>query len=129
LLEFKYFFSYSTAFALLFVIIFFSFAGIPPLAGFFIKFLLFKYIFISDFLVTSTFFIILILSAVSAFYYIRCISYTVFVSNRIPFLFIRLPFFTSFIFVNSSFILILFLFFQPSLYLLLEFCTMRSFFF
>jgi NADH-quinone oxidoreductase subunit N len=55
-----------------FILIFFSIAGIPPLSGFLSKiFILFGLIY-SDFLVSSC--IIVIISAVSAFYYLRIVK-------------------------------------------------------
>jgi NADH-quinone oxidoreductase subunit N len=58
--------------AISFVFIFFSIAGIPPLSGFFSKILILLGLKSSNFLVSSC--IILIISAISAFYYLRVVK-------------------------------------------------------
>lgn len=129
LVEYRYFFSYHVLASTLFSIVFFSLSGIPPLAGFFIKFLLFKHIFLTDFLTSSLFFLILLLSAVATFYYIRCVNYLFFNLQRLPMLFAPVSFLTSFILVNCCVFLLLFLFFQPVIYLFIEVNSINNFFF
>lgn len=100
-------------------LIFFSLAGVPPLAGFFIKFFLFKTLFSSEFLSNAAFFIILIMSVVSAFYYIRVIRFIFFTTKRKPFLFAPVATIPCFFLVNCCAVLIGFVFYQPTVYILL----------
>jgi NADH-quinone oxidoreductase subunit N len=58
--------------AVSFILIFFSVAGIPPLSGFLSKILILFGLINSDFLVSSG--IIIIISAISAFYYLRIVK-------------------------------------------------------
>lgn len=115
--DFNLYLTYSPILAGLFSIVFFSLAGIPPLSGFFIKFFLFKSLFLSDFLLNSFFFIILIFSATSAFYYIRCVQFMFFNTSRKPVLFVTPNFFNTLIFVNCCIFLFFFFLFQPIFYL------------
>lgn len=114
--EYKVFLTYSTTFSLFFSFIFFSFAGIPPLAGFFIKFFLFKSIFNINFLTNPLFFIILITSVVSAFYYIRVIRFIFFDTKRYPVFFLPLNIVYCFIFTHLVLFLLLFVFVKPFIY-------------
>lgn len=117
LLEYRLYSTYSTPFAVLYALVFFSLAGVPPLAGFFAKFFLFKVVFAGSFLSNPAFFFILILSVVSAFYYIRCVQFIFFDTLRRPSLFSPLPFAAVFLFVTSIFLLVVFTLFQPAMYL------------
>ena len=112
LLDFKYFATYSSVFAIFFGLVFFSLAGVPPLAGFFIKFFLFKTIFVSDFMLNPAVFIILITSVISAFYYIRVIRFVFFDTKRAPSLFLPLNKATSLVFVLVVLFMLFFIFFQ-----------------
>ena len=111
--DFKYYFSYSTVLALSIGLIFFSLAGIPPLAGFFTKFFLFRAIFLTDFLTNFVIFVVLITSVVSAFYYIRVVRFTFFYNVRNPILFVSLEFAGALLLVSVVFGLCLFMLVQP----------------
>lgn len=113
LVDYRFFFSYNTLFAGLFCLVFFSLAGIPPLVGFFTKFFLFKSLFTLDLLMAGVIFAVLIVSAVSAFYYIRVVQFTFFNNLRFPVLFLELDGITTFLFVAVVFFLIVFVFIQP----------------
>ncbi|RZL33141.1 MAG: NADH-quinone oxidoreductase subunit N, partial [Pedobacter sp.] len=102
--------TYSSALAVFISIIFFSLAGIPPLAGFFIKFFLFQSVFSVEFLLNPSFFIILVTSVVSAFYYIRVVRFTFFDGGRVPALFVGVDIRAVFLFVTAIFYLIFFIF-------------------
>lgn len=67
--------------SLIFALTLFSFAGIPPLSGFFIKMFLFFSLLSKNLIFLSIF--IIILSAISAFYYIRLIKLMFFSSNKL----------------------------------------------
>lgn len=58
-------------------------------------------------------FAVLIVSAVSAFYYIRVVQFTFFNNLRFPVLFLELDGITTFLFVAVVFFLIVFMFIQP----------------
>lgn len=128
LVEYRLYASYSFTLGLLISLLFFSLAGVPPLAGFFVKFFLFRSIFSSDFLLASAFFLILILSVVAAFYYIRVVRFTFFVPVRVPAFFLNLSFIGTFLFVNLILILVLFVFFQSTFYAFLSLLVSTLFF-
>ena len=115
--DYKIFATYSSAFAVLFSLIFFSLAGVPPLAGFFTKFFLFKTLFALDFMLNPAIFVILVTSVISAFYYIRVVRFVFFDTKRFPQLFNKLSFFCVLLLVILSFWLVFFFLFQQ-LYLL-----------
>lgn len=115
--DYKTYATYSMIFATTLSFIFFSLAGIPPLAGFFIKFFLFKSIMLNDFMLNPAFFIILVTSVVSAFYYIRVVRFIFFDTGRAPQLFLPLNYKLVFIFMLLNFLIIFFLFFQQLLLL------------
>lgn len=113
LFDYKVLFSHNFFLSLLFALIFFSFAGIPPLSGFFIKFFLFKVMFLGDLLVNPAFFIIFLVSTISAFYYIRVVRFIYFSGNtRFPdFLVVISPFLIFFIvFSIFTFVILFFIF-------------------
>lgn len=118
LVDYRLFLTYNFFVAFGFAVLFFSLAGIPPLAGFFVKFFLFKAIFVTDFLRNSLFFVTLLFSVVAAFYYIRVVRFVFFDTTRRPVLFVPLQFSMCFITINIIFVLSFFLFLQPTLYLL-----------
>lgn len=116
LVEYRLFASYSFSISIFFAIVFFSLAGIPPLAGFFVKFFLFQTMFAADFLINSSFFIILVLSVVSAFYYIRVVRFIFFDTTRRPFFFYALNPISCFFLVNSCSFIAVFALLQSSIY-------------
>lgn len=111
--DFKYHFTYSTALAAAISLIFFSLAGVPPLAGFFTKFFLFRSIFLTDFLTNFVIFVILITSVISAFYYIRVVRFAFFYNIRNPLLVVTLDFTGAFILITIVYGLCVFILFQP----------------
>lgn len=119
LFDYKALFSYSFFLSILFSLIFFSFAGIPPLSGFFIKFFLFKTMFLADFLMNPAFFIIFFVSTVSAFYYIRVVRFIYFSGNsRFPdFFVVTSPFLIFFIIFFIVTAVILFFIFSELLFI------------
>lgn len=119
LVEYRVYSSYSFLMGILLSLAFFSLAGVPPLAGFFIKFFLFKSLFSLDFIASAAFFVILILSVISAFYYIRVVRFIFFTTTRKPFLFLPLSGVACFGFVNCAILLVGFVFYQPILYITL----------
>lgn len=62
---------------------------------------------------TSLVFVVLIISTVSAFYYIRVVRFTFFTTLRFPIFFLELDMVASFLFVAIVFFLILFVLIQP----------------
>ena len=66
------FFNINKAWAFSILIIFFSFAGIPPLVGFFAKVFIFFSLINYEYIYTSL--ILLLISIISVFYYIRIIK-------------------------------------------------------
>lgn len=119
LIEYRLYASRGFVIGIIISLIFFSLAGVPPLSGFFIKFFLFKSLFSSEFLANAAFFLVLVLSVVSAFYYIRVIRFIFFTTKRKPFLFAPVAITPSFFLVNCSAILVGFVFYQPTIYILL----------
>jgi NADH-quinone oxidoreductase subunit N len=111
--DYQAYLSYNPTTALLVAFVFFSLAGIPPLAGFFIKFFLLRTLFVYEFLSGPTVYIVLITTVVSAFYYIRIVRFAFFNSKRIPTFFINISWAHSFLFVLVNFFLIFFLSIQP----------------
>ena len=66
--------------SLLLQLCFFSFLGLPPLAGFFSKFYILNWLILNKFFFLS--FIIILLSVISSFYYIRLIKIMFFFENN-----------------------------------------------
>lgn len=128
LVEYRLYASYSFLLGILISLAFFSLAGVPPLAGFFIKFFLFKSLFAAELLSGAAFFIILLLSVVSAFYYIRVIRFVFFTTARRPFLFLPLNAVACFFLVNCAVLLVSFIFYQPILYIIIGLVTNTLFF-
>jgi len=125
-------FNVNQSWALSNLLIFFSFAGIPPLLGFFAKFLIFFSLIRADYYWSS--FWLLLLSIISVFYYLRVLkiiffeklsvtklnsSQIVFNSSSIDFDCLILSFFL---------LLLLFLFFYPSCLLLITSLITFNFF-
>ena len=73
----------SPMFALSFLILFFSLAGIPPLGGFFAKFFVFMSVIESEMYALAI--IGLLTTVISAFYYLKVIKIIYFDDNRIKF--------------------------------------------
>lgn len=94
----------------------FSFAGVPPLVGFFAKFEIFISALSSSFFLASL--IIILSSVVSTFFYIRLIKLIYFEKKRENIYLFPITRSCSLVMVLSSFALIFF-FFQPTLLLLL----------
>jgi len=113
IMNYNLFYTHGSAAAVLVALIFFSLAGIPPLAGFFIKFFLFRSLFLVDFLSNFAIFVILATSVISAFYYIRVVRLIFFTSIRVPATFVQMDFLLTFLFVFQIFFIVLFLFLQP----------------
>jgi len=113
--EYGIYLTYSSLAAILFSIIFFSMAGVPPLAGFFIKFFLFKGVFAADFLLNPAVFIILVASVVSTLYYIRVVRFIFFDSKSVPVMLLSLKAGSCFLLVFSLIVVVLFVLFQPLL--------------
>lgn len=111
--EYSLYLTYSSLAAILFSLIFFSMAGVPPLAGFFIKFFLFKIVFLADFLLSPVVFIILLTSVVSTLYYIRVVRFVFFDSKLTPIMLLTLNIGSAFLLVFSLVIIVLFVIFQP----------------
>lgn len=128
LLEYSAFATYSSLLAIFIALIFFSLAGVPPLAGFFIKFFLFKVIFVADFLANPGFFIILIMSVISSFYYIRVVRFLFFTNTRKPVLFAKLNYFVVFVFVVVCAWMFVFFFFQPAILSFIEYLSASLYF-
>lgn len=126
--EYNLLFSYSSTLAVLFGLMFFSLAGIPPLAGFFIKFFLFKTLFVADLLLNPAFFIMLVTSVVSSFYYIRVVRFIFFSTARAPALFIRLNYTVVLVFVLIVFTIVFFLIFQQFLLVFINYFVYSLFF-
>lgn len=111
--DYKHYFTYNTTAATLIVLIFFSLAGVPPLAGFFTKFFLFRAIFLEDFLTNFIIFAVILTSVVSAFYYIRVVRFAFFYNARNPLLFVQLNFAGVLLLVIAVIVLVNFLWAQP----------------
>lgn len=118
LADYKSFFAYNSLFSVLFSLVFFSLSGIPPLAGFFAKFFLFKTIFMVDFSGSPVVFVLLVMSVISTFYYIRVTRFTFFNNQRNPVLFKKLDRSAVFVIVLLTFVLIFFVIFQQLVWLL-----------
>ena len=105
------------------LLIFFSFAGIPPLLGFFAKFLIFFSLIRAEYFWTS--FWLLLLSIVSVFYYLRVLKIIFFEKLSVNRLNSSQIIFNSFnlelncLLVSFFLFLLLFLFFYPSCLLLI----------
>lgn len=105
--------------ALLFILVFFSYAGIPPLSGFLGKFFLFYNFYIkSGFL--FGFLVILFTTVVSSVYYVRCIYLMFFFQEKPRFFFKKGGFSWNLVLISFLFLFFLFLFFQPSLVMFLQ---------
>ena len=114
------------------VLIFFSLAGIPPLVGFFAKVFIISSLLDKGNIVNSLF--LLLLSAISVFYYLRIIKIIFFEKPRKNFFSSQIVFWDSFLTTESFLIafflfLLLFLFFFPSSLLIIYFLTSFNFFF
>jgi NADH-quinone oxidoreductase subunit N len=68
--------SYNFFWKVIFSVIFFSIAGIPPFVGFTSKFLVLKALVLDNYLISST--LLLVISSVSVFYYIRILKISFF---------------------------------------------------
>lgn len=117
------FFSSNKIWAFSFLIIFFSIGGIPPLTGFLSKILILSEIVNSKDIIPSV--LLIIISSISVFYYIRMIKIMFFEPKGIENYYERfqIVFFNSFldnIYLSISFLLFLLLtiFFSPTIFLL-----------
>lgn len=111
--DYKYYFNYSIVLACTVTLIFFSLAGVPPLAGFFTKFFLFRTIFLLDFLTNCVIFIIIVVSVITAFYYIRVVRFVFFYNIRSPLLFLPILFSGALLLIIAVAVLLLFVLIQP----------------
>jgi NADH-quinone oxidoreductase subunit N len=87
-------------------------AGIPPLSGFLSKFLVFISLIEANSLKFLLF--IIIISLISAYYYIRTIKIMVFSDHKTPKFFVEIPFFSALILI-LIFYFNIFLIIQPSI--------------
>jgi len=128
-------FKINSLWALSFIIIFFSIAGMPPLSGFFAKILILFSLIATKNLIGSIF--LILISAVSVFYYLRVIKIIFFESkeNSLKTENSLIIFNTRFLYLDclviSSFLfLLLFIFFYPSFLLLIcQYIVLGSSFF
>ena len=128
-------FSQNKLWALSFVIIFFSVSGIPPLSGFFAKVLILFSLINSSNIITP--FILIIVSAISVFYYLKVLK-TVFFepkntnkkekSSQIIF-FDSAFFFDSLVIALLLFLLLFFFFYPSSILLICQQIVIGSYFF
>ena len=81
LYELSYVFKSNMVLSLFFVILFFSFAGVPPLIGFFSKFYLFLFL-VNNYNFFLVFFVF-ICGVISSFYYVRVIRILMFNNLKI----------------------------------------------
>lgn len=93
---------------------FFSLAGIPPLSGFFSKYLILVSLVELNYYKLLLF--LIIISIISAYYYIRTIKILMFGNEKTPKFLTEIPFFSGIILV-LSFFFNLFFFLQPFLFL------------
>jgi hypothetical protein len=131
--NFSAFFKLNTIWSLSFILIFFSLSGIPPLVGFLSKILILFSLLESKNFLSS--FLILLVSAISVFYYLRIIKIVFFegknsFNNNFSQIIIFDYFFELDCFLISFLLfLLLFLFFYPTLFIYLFYLMSDSFFF
>jgi NADH-quinone oxidoreductase subunit N len=115
------------ALALTLALSLFSLAGIPPLAGFSMKFFIFLSALSSNLIEVSV--LIILLSAIGAFYYLRVVKIIYFEKSK------PLDFITienndlAYLLISLAFFFILFGFFNPNLWLLFSYKTVLGFFY
>jgi NADH-quinone oxidoreductase subunit N len=127
------FYKYNKLWSFTFILIFFSLAGIPPLSGFLAKFfVLFSFISMSN---TNEALLLVLISTISVFYYLRVIKIIFFESKDIKFvnnfhqiIFSSLLFEVECLLISIGLFLLLFWFFYPTGLLLLCQSTTFAFF-
>tara|TARA_B110000879_G_scaffold107255_1_gene144119 strand:- start:10643 stop:12172 length:1530 start_codon:yes stop_codon:yes gene_type:complete len=133
--NFSNLFSVNTLWAVSFLFLFFSIAGIPPFSGFLAKiFILFSLI-NSNHLITALF--LIVISAISVFYYIRVVKVIFFESKNIKSnnyqfqtIFNTGLFNFDYLIISSCLFLLVFLFFYPTTLLLIcQYLILNSFWF
>ena len=118
-----------------FILIFFSIAGIPPLSGFLAKIFILFGLIDSNELIGSIF--LIMISAISVFYYIRVVKVIFFESKDVKVnndqfqtIFNKDLFTFDYLIISSCIFLLIYLFFYPTLLLLLcQYIVLSSFWF
>lgn len=117
--------------ALSFIIIFFSIAGIPPLSGFLSKIFVLIELIRFDFKVVAT--VLVIISAISVYYYIQILKITLFETNYKLYFYTLLnqkSFNKIYVLFSFGFCLLIFTFFYPSfLYLSCQYLILNCYFY
>lgn len=129
------FFNNNKLFALFFVILFFSIAGIPPLLGFLAKILILVELARSNYMFMLIF--LLIISAVSVFYYIRIVKVVFFepntkkekIKNFQPIFFNKNLDTINVLITFSSLILVVFFYYSSIINLIAQYFALNSFYF
>lgn len=102
-----------------FVLVFFSYAGIPPLSGFLGKFFLF-YTFYKQSGFLLIFLLILFITVLTSVYYVRCIYMMLFFQEKPTVFFVITPRYISLGLVIFFLSFFFFIFFQPTILLYLQ---------
>lgn len=102
-----------------FVLVFFSYAGIPPLSGFLGKFFLF-YTFYKQSGFLLIFLLILFITVLTSVYYVRCVYMMLFSQEKPTFFFVIIPRYISVGLVFFFLSFLFFIFFQPMVLLYLQ---------
>jgi NADH-quinone oxidoreductase subunit N len=115
------------ALALTLALSLFSLAGIPPLVGFSMKFFIFLSALSSNLLEISI--IVILLSAVGAFYYLRIIKIIYFEKSKPIDVTTNETNDLAYLLISLAFLLVLFGFFNPNIWLLFSYKTVLGFFY
>lgn len=133
--NFSNFFKMNSLWSFSFILIFFSIAGIPPLSGFLAKIFILFGLIDSNELIGSIF--LIMISAISVFYYIRVVKVIFFESKDVKVnndqfqtIFNKDLFTFDYLIISSCIFLLIYLFFYPTLLLLLcQYIVLSSFWF